>query len=206
MTITLTGADLTAVTAVEIAGVLNQDANFKEYFLCTTNPATNDINGVKKLLIRTKKSRQFFRSYISNTGAETKIQFNKNAPISELPTLFEQYTISNRFAYPNVGSERVIKLDPANAYEAFLITNAGLDPSAPKADWQLLAGSSDIYWFYKKTYDGSSRLITEIKYPAGATAGMAAKKTYYKYSGAATVASEICETPHVLQSGDLIAP
>lgn len=201
--ITISAATIGATTAQEIVNSLNGNATFASLFVASLYPSSNVPTSPNKILIKGLRSKGNFRAYVSNTSAETIISFNKHAPIAELPTLFEKYTIANRFAYPNLGADRIIKLNTGVTYEAALITAAGLNPSSPTPDWQLLAGSSDAYWFYNRTYT-SGVIATEIKYPAGATAGFLAKKTYYVYSG--TDLTGVMETPYVLTSGDLITP
>lgn len=201
--INISAVSLASVQASEIVSSLNADPTFASLFVASLYPSTNIPTSPNKILIKALKSKGNFRSYVSNSSAETIISFNKFAPIAELPTLFEKYTIANRFVYPNLGADRILKLDPGNTYEASLITAAGLNPSSPTPDWQLLAGSSDAYWFYNRTYT-SGVIATEIKYPAGATVGYLGKKTYYKYSGSDLIG--VMETPYVLSSGDLITP
>ena len=201
--VTITGANIAAVSALEVVNSLNSDAMFSSYFTARLFGTTSSPY---KVLITSKRSKGGFRAFVSNTSAETVLQFNRNAPIAELPTYFEKFAIENKNSNPDLGPDRVVLLDPSDSYEANLIGWAGLNPASPKDDWQLLAGSSDAYMFYKNSYDGSNRLIEEIKYPAGATVGFLAKKTTYKYSGALTVPSQKCEIPYVLVSGDLLTP
>ena len=201
--VTISAASLASTTAQEVVTSLNSNSNFSSLFVALVYPSGNVPASPNKILIKGLRSKGNFRAYISNTSAETILSFNKNAPIAELPTLFEKYTVPNRFAYPNIGADRIIKLNPADTYEASLITAAGLNPSSPTPDWQLLAGSSDGYWFYSRTYT-SGVISSEIKYPAGATAGFLAKKTFYLYSGSNLTA--VMETPYVLVSGDLVVP
>jgi hypothetical protein len=206
--ITITAASMTNVTPTEVVSSLNNNAIFAGLFVASAVPSLNNPNSPNKILIKGNKSRGNFRAYISNTSAETILKFNKNAPVAELPTLFEKYSIANRFAYPEFGPDRLILLDTSNSVDQAVITAAGFDYNSPKEDWQLLSGASDAYWFYNKTYNasapGSGLISTEIKYPAGATAGFAAKKTYYLYSGALLTA--VMETPYVITSGDLVTP
>lgn len=206
--VTITATSITNATATEVVSSLNNNAIFASLFTASAVPSLNSPNSPSKILIKASKSRGNFRAYISNSSAETVLKFNKNAPVAELPKLFEKYSIDNRFAYPEYGPDRLILLDTSNSVDQAIITAAGFDYSSPKADWQLLAGSSDGYWFYKKSYNtsapGSGQISAEIKYPAGATAGFASMKTYYLYSGALCTA--IMQTPYVLTSGDLVTP
>lgn len=204
ISITLSGASLAAVTAQEVVNSLNGNATFADLFTAIAYPASSSAGSLNKILIKSKRDRAIWRAYISNTSAETILNFNKMAPVAELPSLFEKYDISKRFSNQDLGSERLIVLNPANLVDAAIISAAGFNPASPKADWQLLAGSSDAYWFYKKTY-AAGLLTEEIKYPAGAGVGSAAKKTYFGYDGGGNLI-KVCETPYVLQSGDLVTP
>jgi hypothetical protein len=204
LSVTLTGASLAAVTAHEVVNSLNSNVNFSDLFTALVYPSSDINSNSNKVLIKAKKNRAIWRAYIGSTSAETILNFNKNAPVAELPSLFEKYDIQKRFSYPELGSDRLVLLDPANPVDAAIITAAGFNPASPSEDWQLLAGSSDAYWFYKKTY-AAGNLTEEIKYPAGAGVGSAAKKTYYGYDGGGNLI-KVCETPYVLQSGDLVTP
>jgi hypothetical protein len=203
ITVNVAGATAASTKASEIANALNANAIFSSIFTAQTYTANSPTGASTKVLIKGKQSRGIFRAYISNSNAETVIKFNKNAPVRELPSLFSKYTIANRFNYPNLGPDRIIQLDPLNVTDAAIITAAGFNPSSPLADWQLLQGVNDAFFFTKRVYAGSV-LTQEIKYYAGAVAGDLAKKTYYTYSGSDLVG--IMETPYVLQSGDLITP
>jgi hypothetical protein len=203
LTVNVAGATAAATKASEVVAALNANATFASLFSAVLYPSNKLPGALNKVLIKGLRSRGNFRAYISNTSAETIIGFNKNAPVRELPSLFEKYTITNLFAYPNLGPDRIILLDPGVTADAAIITAAGFNPASPTPDWELLAGLNDAFWFYKRTYS-SGVLTTEIKYPAGASAGDLAKKTYYTYSGSDLI--EVMETPYVLQSGDLITP
>jgi hypothetical protein len=183
---------------------LNAKSVFSALFVASLYPSSKSPNSPNKVLIKTKRDKGSWRAYISNGSAESIMKFNKNAVVAELPSYFEKYGLSNRFTYPDLGPDRLLILDPANPVDAAVITDAGLNPLTPKADWQLLAGSSDAYWFYKKTYV-AGKVTEEIKYPAGAGVGFAAKKTFFGYDGGGNLI-KVCETPYVLQSGDLVTP
>lgn len=193
--INVSGATVSATTSQEIATALNANQIFSENFRAVANS--------ENLLIKGIKNRANFKAYIANTGAEKIIGFNKKAPVAELPSYFERFSFENRFNYPDLGPHRLVLLDPSDPTDAAIITAAGLDPTTPTPDWQLLKGCNDAFWFYKRTYT-SGQLSSEIKYPAGATEGDLAKKTYYEYDGSDLVA--IMETPYILQSGDLLTP
>ena len=203
LTVNVAGTTPSQTKAIEVVTLLNSNALFASLFTASLYPSTTLPGSANKILVKGLRSKGNFRAYVSNTGAEQIIQFNKYAPIKELPSYFERYDINERFNYPTIGPDRVILLNPANSYEASLIDAAGFDSSSPKADWQLLQGLNEAYWFYKRTYAGGV-IASEIKYPAGAVAGDLAKKTQYQYSGSDLVG--VTEIPYVLQSRDLITP
>jgi hypothetical protein len=193
--VTSEAADVSAVRVVEVVSALNNDPAFNSYFKCVKH---NDF-----ILITPKKARTTFRIYVSNSSAESVLRFNKKSVVVELPSYFEKYSIDNRFNYPDLGSNRLVLLDPNVSEDAVLITEAGFDPLNPTPDWKLLKGSNDAFWFFKRTYS-NGKLATELKYPAGAAVGDLAKKTYYVYEESDLV--QVMETPYVLQSADLMIP
>ena len=203
ITVNISGSNISTMSAFEIASALNSDSRFSELFAAYVYSSTNNAVLPKKVAIKGKNNKGIFRAYILNLGAEKILQFNKNAPIRELPSLFSKYTIANRFAYPNLGVDRILELDPEDPYEGCLIKDAGFNPNNPQPDWQLMQGVNDGFWFYSRTYD-DGKIAAEIKYPSGAKAGNLSKKTYYNYSGSDLVG--VMETPHVLQQSDIMNP
>lgn len=195
LTINVAGAVVAATNAFEVCTALNANAHFAELFIA------EEKNG--KVFIKGRNLKPIFKAYISNGSAESILKFNAKAPVAELPEYFERYAFENRFGYLNLGSHRLVLLNPSDPVDAAVISAAGFNPSSPTPDWQLLAGTNDSYFFTKRTYV-TGLLSTEIKYPAGAKEGDLAKKTYYTYSGSDLI--EIMETPYVLASGDLITP
>jgi len=87
-----------------------------------------------------------------------------------------------------------------------IVTDAGLDYTQMLLDWQHLRGRYGYYEFIKNTLDGSNRVITKLVYPSGSGAGAMAKKTFYTYTGAATVPSSELDTPYILTASDLMTP
>jgi hypothetical protein len=203
VTIDISGSTASATTAAEVVTALNADNLFSTFF--TASVFKTNIIGVtgNKVLIKSKKPKSNFKAHVVNSSAEGFIQFNKFAPIQELPTYFERYDIAKRFDFTDLGSERIVLLDTSNTIEADYIDAAGFNYSAPSADWQLLKGCNDQYMFTKKVYT-SGLVSAEIKYPAGASEGDAAFKTTYQYTGSSLIG--ICEIPHIIASGDLITP
>jgi hypothetical protein len=203
VTVDISGSTASATTAAEVVTALNADNLFSTFF--TASVFKTNIIGVtgNKVLIKSKKPKSNFKAHVVNSSAEGFIQFNKFAPIQELPTYFERYDIAKRFDFTDLGSERIVLLDTSNTIEADYIDAAGFDSSSPSPDWQLLKGCNDQYMFTKKVYT-SGLIIAEIKYPAGASEGDAALKTTYQYDGSDLVG--VCQIPYVISSGDLISP
>jgi hypothetical protein len=195
LTINVSGANIANTQSYEVANILNLNPTFSDLFLATVSS--------ERVLITSKKNRAIFKAYISNSSAEIVLGFNFKAPVAELPRYFERYSFENRFNYSDLGSHRLVILDPANPVDAVIISNAGFNPLNPTPDWKLLGGSNDAFWFYKRTYT-TGQLTSEIKYPAGAKEGDLAKKTYYVYDGSDLI--NIMETPYILQASDLMTP
>ena len=202
-TVTLNGVSINAVTAAEIVTSLNSNSDFAEYF--TAKAIKLNVGDTKNTLLIVAKNRSFFRCYISNTQACFPLGINKHAPVKELPDLFQQYSVQNIYNYLNLGSQRILYLDPANPDDAQVITNAGFDPLNPTPDWKLLAGSSPLYTFTKTVYVAGSQIDYQIVYHAGSVAGQMCKKIIYQYDGSSNVIG-LLEIPYILQSGDLITP
>jgi hypothetical protein len=188
-------SDISSVKTNEVINALNDHSTFKGYFNATKQS--------DKILISPKKIKPNFRVYISNSGAESILKFNKKAPVRELPSYFEKFSIENRFKYPDLGSNRLVLLNPEVQEDADIITEAGFDPENPTPDWKLLKGTNDAFWFYKREYS-NGKLSSEIKYPAGAVEGDLAKKTYYVYEESDL--TQVLETPYTLKSSDLMIP
>lgn len=203
VSIDVSGSDPAATRAHEVAASLNSDPMFSSMLVAGVSSLPG---GETVMLNRAASKRHNFKFYFGNDGAETVMGFNKMAPVAELPAYFGRHTVGNIKAYgDSMGS--IILLDETDAVDRAVIENAGLDPSAMQADWQLLRGrSSGIFTFQKMTVDGSDRITQIIEYPAGASPGDFARRIQYVYSGANTNPSQVTEIPHVLQSGDLVAP
>ena len=202
--INIAGNDPANTTAIEIVAILNANVTFSDMFEAKVVYQNNH----EHILIVTRKGRQkqIIKMYISNSSAETLMGFNKKAGVAELPLYFQRDTIPNRFNYPN-SMCNLILLDPEDEVDADIITAAGLDPTSPKEDWELLRGrASGIYTFKKQTLDGSGRVVEIIEYPAGALVGDLARKTIYTFTSENTQPDEIFQIPHVLIGDDLISP
>lgn len=206
--VNVAGAVPAATTATEVVAALNANPLFNDNF---TASLVNYLRGGTasgppfKILIRAKKARQSARIYITNAGAEEKLNFNYRALVKEMPSYFERFTIAERFNYPT-GPNLLVKLDPLNPVDAAVIIKAGLNPLAPLTDWQLLADRSNTHTFSKITMDGSGRITEVIEYFCGAVAGDMARKTQYTYTGVSGTPDQVTTIPYTLQSGDLVIP
>jgi hypothetical protein len=202
LSINVAGATAAATRAYEVVNTLNANAVFAALFAASLSK----VDGKETVFIRSIRPKTTIRAYISNTSAERVLRFNLKAPVGEIPTYFDRHTIANAASYPDLGTGLLIKLDTAVAADQEVITYGGFNYASPKADWQLLLGRSDAFHFEKYAHDGSGRITSVIRYPAGAKAGDMAKKITYAYSGANTYADQQAEIPYILTSGDLITP
>lgn len=195
------GAAVPARTlASEIVTTLNANATFAALYEASV---ANDGKNSRFVKIRSKRPRGSWKTYISNDGAEEILRFNKKAGVAELPSFFSRHTIDSES--PD-SVKMLIELDPSDLTHRTIITDAGLDYSAEREDWELLEGRSGLFTFQKITVDGSDRITEIIEYPAGAEEGDFARKITYTYTGGNTKPSEIFEIPYTLGSGDLITP
>lgn len=81
-----------AVTAAEVVTNLNANATFQALFLAVLQ---TDNKGHNYVAVRSNRARTEFRIYVANSGAESKLRFNKKAGVSELPSRFARHTIAN---------------------------------------------------------------------------------------------------------------
>lgn len=210
LAINVAGATPGATTAAEVVAILNANTTFSDMFFAQLSRidsiATTPITYTVLIRAKTDRIKRGVRLWISNTSAEKHMRFNKKAGVAELPTYFDRHTIDERFNFPD-STGMLIHLDETDPDDQTIITEAGLDFSVMKEDWQLLAGrASGLFTFQKVTVDGSNRITEIIEYGAGAGVGDFARKISYVYTGANTNPSEVTEIPYVLASGDLITP
>ncbi len=162
------------------------------------------------LIKSVKRPKQSMRVYISNTGAELALGFNRKAPVAQLPSYFSRHDIANRFTFTDC-TATLLLLDTTLASDQQVITNAGQDYTTVTKDWQFLTGRTDVFKTYASTYTvigGTTLPVTQIEYNTGAQVGDLAKKTYSNYStgtspAAGTLVSQV-DIPYVLTSGDLL--
>lgn len=201
VSIDVAGADPSSTKPGEVAAALNSDPMFSSMYIATVvDVEGGDSVGISKNPAKKKNGKMYF----GNTGAETKLRFNKNAGVAELPEYFSRHTIANRNTFPD-GVGMLIKLDPADPVDQIVIQEAGFSATA-KDDYELLKGRSGLFTFQKLTVDGSDRITEIVEYPAGSVPGDFARKIQYQYSGAKTNPFQVTEIPYVLQEGDLVSP
>lgn len=116
LTINVSGATASATLASEVMDALNGDTTFAEYFVAgLDNPARGTATPAGRVTIRIRKPKHAFKFYVANSGAETKLKFNKYAGVADLPTYMDRHTIDNRFsgtdAHPAEG--KLIRLSHA---------------------------------------------------------------------------------------------
>lgn len=204
ITVDISGATAAATTANEIVTLLNADEKFSSWFTAMV-VESNKGSHVYRVGIKANTGKQM-RVYITNSGAERILGFNKYAGVAELPTYFARHTIANRFTYAD-SQACLVELDEADtAVDQPIIVNAGFTAADMKEEWELLAGRVGIFTFKKQTVDSSSRVTEIIEYSAGAGVGDVGRKTTYTYTAAKTAPDTIAEIPYTLTSGDLISP
>lgn len=202
--INVSGATPSVTTAAEVCVLLNANTNFSTWFVATVIESSRGSQ-TYRILIKTNNPESM-RFYISNTGAEKILRFNKYAGVAELPSYYTRHTIANRFNFTD-STAQLIELDETDAtYDQPIITDAGFIYGDMKEDWELLAGRVGLFTFKKQTVDGSNRVTEIIEYSAGAVVGDMAKKTKYTYTAANTSPTNITQIPWTLESADLITP
>jgi len=200
LSIDVSGTNSSATTPKEICDALNSNVTFSSMFYANVNGSA--------VVITAKQNRNTreIKLWISNTGAEQLLGFNKKAGVSELPSYFARHTIENRFNFPDSAGQLVL-LDENDSADQDIIESAGFSPSDMKQDWELIAGrASGLFTCQKLTVDGSDRITQIIEYPTGAVAGAFARKITYTYSGTNVNPNTVTEIPYVLADADLVTP
>lgn len=200
LSIDVSGVVASNTTAIDVINALNSNSEFSSILRAEIESKKSSI------YIKTKQDKDI-KLWISNSGAEKKLRFNKYAGVAELPLYFERHTIENRSTYADsVG--QLILLDETNVdVDVPIIEEAGFSAGSMKKDWELLDGrASGLFTFQKLTVDGSDRITQIIEYPAGAVVGSFARKIIYSYVGSNGNPSKVTEEPHTLSSGDLVNP
>jgi len=91
----VTGATPSATTVLEVQDLLNADSLFSEYFSASVINNKNTLEAERLILIP-KKPITAMHFYITNTGAENALRFNKQAFVADLPSYLAKDTIENR--------------------------------------------------------------------------------------------------------------
>jgi hypothetical protein len=203
ISIDVSGADPALTKVVEVVDKLNADPMFRSMYVASVVALEgSDTVGISK----NPQKKQSFKVYFGNSGAETKLGFNKKAGVSEMPEYFARHTIANRNRYHD-SMAQLVKLDVSDPVDQGVIETAGFVVAEMKEDWQLLRGrASGIFTFQKLTVDAFDRITQIIEYPAGALEGDFARKINYTYASTNTKPSSITEIPYTLTSGDLLTP
>lgn len=200
VSIDVSGTTAASTSASEVISALNSDPIFSSVLIAKII----ELDGGQSVSI-SKKTAKNLKFYFSNSGAETKLKFNKKAGVAELPNYFERHTVKNTNNYED-SAGMLIKLDKDDEIDQKIIQTAGLNPFDIKEDWELLRGRSNLFKFKKITVDGNDRTTEIIEYPAGAIAGDFAKKINYSYNGSDKNPNKVTEIPYVLKTEDLITP
>jgi hypothetical protein len=93
LVITISGLVPAATTVAEVVALLNADTTFATMFVATVGNDNASVV-IRQILPVTK-----FRFYIDNRMAETVLQFNARAGVSELPFYFDRHTIAKRWSF-----------------------------------------------------------------------------------------------------------
>ena len=146
--IDVSGATASATTAAEIVNALNADTTFSDYFNAQLRDLAGQVSsGSQKVLIKSRKGRGIVKYYISNTGAETVLRFNRYAGVAEVPEFFRRHTVPERFNFTDSAnslialSQRITSITAATPGvitsanhglsngDSILIANSNSDPT-----------------------------------------------------------------------------
>ena len=214
--VTLAPADSSAVLASEIVTDLNANSTFSTYFEASLGKFDS---GENRVLIKSSRDSTKIKFFVMNGGAESLLNFNARAGVSELPVYFARHNVAkfdttaglpiitdDRFVFSD-GQAMLVELDPDAAsgnsvVDDAIIANAadlrgnnlGFNNTTIQADWQLLGGRSGLFEFSND--QGSGVTVT---YPAGAKVGDLAMKTII-------TGADVVQIPYVLIASDLITP
>lgn len=201
--INVAGATPGATLASEVVEALNDDPGFASFFTASAkNLIDGTVNPPQTVYITNNRPAMSVRAYISNSGAEQFLRFNKRAGVSELPSYFSRHTIANINNFEDcVGM--LVELDETDPIDQAIIEDAGFTPGDVQEDWQLLEGQSGIFLFTYNVYDVSNRLESSIQFSAGAKEGDLAKLTQYQYDAMSSRITIQTEVPYILTSSDI---
>tara|TARA_Y100000034_G_scaffold38278_1_gene47007 strand:+ start:26322 stop:27191 length:870 start_codon:yes stop_codon:yes gene_type:complete len=209
LTIDVSGATAAATTAAEVATALNANAIFTTLFKAKAQniQETPLTASTQSVLITSKKPNDAIKAYISNSSAESKLRFNLNAGIAEIPTYFSKDNITNYHLANSAG--QLIELDGTDTaidrpiIRDFLNNQAWTNADLLE-DWQMLEGRGGRFKFTINTINGDGQITDSIQWGAGAIAGDMAVRIIRVWGGATdTSPDEEYEVPHVLTSTDV---
>lgn len=132
--------------------------------------------------------------YIVNSNSIPSIDGSYNVTV----TGTNEFVINASVAVAGTSGEMLTE----NDYQ--VLVDAGIDYTKMLSDYEHLQGRCEAFKFTKNTLDSSSRIVSQIVYAAGATAGMLGKKTTYTYLSSNTTPDSMSEIPYVLTSEDIV--
>ena len=100
--IDVSGENSSSTTANEVSNALNSNETFTSMFRANVNGSAVVITA------NPNRNRKEVKLWISNSGAEQSLGFNKKAGVSELPSYFARHTIENRFNFPDSAGQLVL--------------------------------------------------------------------------------------------------
>jgi hypothetical protein len=161
--VSTTATSTSAAKATEIVSALNANSTFQALF--TASVQTYAGQSVSYVAIKSTRSREKFKVYVSNTGAEISMRFNKRAGVAEFPTYFARHTIANKPSYPDsVGMLQQLDLTTtrdqtivkdANFTHVVGVTNSSATATLPNTAGFVVGDSVVVF-------DGTTTLSTTI--------------------------------------------
>lgn len=98
----VTGDTASATKSFEVRDLLNDDSLFSEWFEAVMVPNRTPLDA-QRVAIVPKKPVTKLHFWISNTGAENVLRFNKKAGVKDVPSPLEKDTIENRLLENSLG-------------------------------------------------------------------------------------------------------
>lgn len=98
----VTGSTAASTTVFEVKDNLNSDTSFSQWFTADFVSSKPDPS-TQKIAIVPKQPQTSFHFYISNSGAENALRFNKMAGVADIPSYFDRDTIENRYVSNSLG-------------------------------------------------------------------------------------------------------
>lgn len=105
MTVDIAGATPAATTPSEIVTILNADSLFSTFFTAELD-SFNKKQLPARIAITSKKQGQL-KFYVTNSGAEEVLKFNKYAIISDIPSYYVRNSVDQFANYTNCTAELV---------------------------------------------------------------------------------------------------